>query len=271
MKLSEWLREAEHRLSSAGVESAKLEAGILAAHVLRVDRSWLFAHPEHDFNELAGEHVLLRRESREPLAYILGWREFYGRRFEVSPDVLIPRQDTETLVEAALERAGPDASVVDIGTGSGCIAITLKLERPELNVTAVDISGLALEVAKRNADLLDAKVEFVLSDRFENLEGQVFDMIVTNPPYIGLSEPLMPEVGDHEPALALYGGETGDEFLHLLAREAKPHLRDGGVLLTEVGHQQMSRTIQIFVDAGWSHESTLQDLSGIDRVGVFGI
>ncbi|MEZ0326846.1 MAG: peptide chain release factor N(5)-glutamine methyltransferase [Fimbriimonas sp.] len=268
MKLSDWLTEAEGRLHSAGVEAARLEASVLAAHVLGVDRSWLFAHPQHEFNDLAGEQVLQRRERREPLAYILGWREFFGRRFIVNPAVLIPRQETETLVESALRVSGAGAKLLDIGTGSGCIAITLKLERPDLNVIAIDVSPLALEVARHNAVELGASVEFLWSDLFERLADEQFDVIVTNPPYIGRHEDLMPEVRDHEPELALYGGVEGDELIQRLAREAAAYLSPDGWLLTEVGHTQAAGVVRLFRNARFKSAEIVKDLSGVDRVVV---
>jgi release factor glutamine methyltransferase len=234
--------------------------------VLRVDRPWLLAHPEHEFPDLAGESVLQRRERHEPLAYITGTREFFGRPFRVTPAVLIPRQETETLVETALAQDG--GRVLDIGAGSGAIAVTLKLERPAWEVTAVDVSPAALAVAEENAEALGADVRFLLSDAFAELLGESFDLIVTNPPYIGRDEPLAPEVGEHEPALALYGGETGLEFYQRLAREAAAHLNDGGLLMMEVGYRQASDVRALFEAAGWEHVETVKDLTGVDRVVV---
>jgi len=259
---------AAARLEAAGVESARLEAQLLAAHVLLVDRSWLLTHPEAEFPELAGESVLHRREAREPLAYILGQREFYGRPFRVTPAVLIPRQETETLIEAALNlgKPGETLQVLDIGTGSGCIAVTLKLERPAWQVTAVDLSEAALEVARDNAEILGASVRFVHSNAFESLLGESFDLIVSNPPYIGNDEPLMPEVGSHEPSLALFSGPTGLEFYQRLAEEAPAYLNDGGTLMVEVGHTQAEAVRRVFEGAGWCHRETIADLSGTARV-----
>ncbi|AIE83374.1 peptide chain release factor N(5)-glutamine methyltransferase [Fimbriimonas ginsengisoli] len=281
MRLDEWIRHAQKRLAASGIESSRLEAQLLAAHVLRVDRSWLIAHPEHEFNELAGEMLLQRRESREPLAYILGRREFYGRQFRVTPAVLIPRQETEVLVEAALAEdhtskmdvitTGGKAvplRVLDIGAGSGAIAITVKLERPDWDVTAVDISPPALELAEENAKSLGVEIRFVLSDGFEQLIGESFDLIVTNPPYIGHDEPLMPDVVEHEPHVALFSGKTGLEFYERLSREAMNHLNDGGRLMMEVGHRQARTVRELFESGGWQHVQTAQDLSGIDRVLV---
>lgn len=266
MTLREWLLQAESRLRALGVDSPRLEAQVLAMHILRVDRSFLFAHPEHEFPDLAGEAMLQRREGHEPLAYLVGHREFFGRDYRVTPAVLIPRQDTEVLVETALKTTG--GTVLDIGAGSGAIAVTLKLERPEWEVTAVDISPLALEVAEENAKNLQANVRFLLSDGFEALLGEAFDLIVTNPPYIGRSEPLAPEVAGHEPELALYGGETGLEFYERLAREASAYLNDGGQLMMEVGYQQAAAVQTLFEKAGWEHVETVPDLAGIDRVVV---
>ena len=143
MQLNEWLTSASARLGAAGVTAHKLEAQVLAGHVMLVDRTWVLTHSDHEVNELALEGVLQRRESGEPLAYILGYREFYSRRFRVDSNVLIPRQETECLVEAALALPSDNMRVLDIGTGSGCIAITLKLERPTWEVWATDISSSA--------------------------------------------------------------------------------------------------------------------------------
>ena len=267
MRLDEWLRNATTRLDLAGIDSARLEAQVLAAHVLRVDRSWLLAHPDHDFNDLAGEGLLQRREAREPLAYLTGYREFRGLEFNVDPSVLIPRHETEELVEAALE--APGGTVLDLGTGSGILAITLKLERPDWDVTAVDVSPEALATASANARFHGAGVRFVLSDAFGALLGESFDLIVSNPPYIGDDETLPPEVREHEPARALFSGPTGLEFYARLANEAPAHLEDGGLLLLEIGHRQADAVRAIFEGAGWRHETTRRDLSGVERVAGF--
>lgn len=267
MRLDEWLRHAEARLVDVS-DSPRLEAQLLAGHVLRLNRSWMLAHPEHEMNELAGETLLQRRERHEPLAYILGKREFFGRDFRVTPAVLIPRQDTEILVETALALSLPAAAVLDIGVGSGAIAITLKLERPAWAVTGVDISEAALEVARDNAADLGADVRFVLSDGFEALLGESFDLIVTNPPYIGREEKLAKEVGEFEPALALFADEKGLAFYRRLALEAARYLNDGGQLMMEVGYRQADLVRELFEREGWTHLETVKDLSGIERVVV---
>lgn len=268
MRLDEWLRQATTRLDVAGIEAPRLEAQVLAAHVLHVDRSWLLAHPEHDFPELAGEALLQRREAREPLAYLTGYREFHGREFGVDPSVLIPRHETEELIEAALEVGPAEGSyqVLDLGTGSGILAVTLKLDRPDWDVTAVDVSPEALSTASANARFHNAKVRLLHSDAFSALLGESFDLIVTNPPYIGHDEPLEPEVREHEPHTALFSGPTGLEFYERLAKEAPAHLEDGGRLLMEVGHRQASDVVDLFEKAGWQHETTRRDLSGVERV-----
>jgi len=220
MRIAQWLAEAKLRLARAEVASPSLEGQMLAAHALLVDRSFVLTHPDHEFPALAGEHLLRKRERHEPLAYILGWREFYGRRFKVAPGVLIPRQETETLVEAALDflrslgsSAGGGPSVFDLGTGSGCIAITIKLEEPPASVDAADISEKALEIARSNACELGADVRFEESDGLPRLNRE-FDLIVSNPPYVAANERLPAEIADFEPREALVAGETGLEFLN---------------------------------------------------------
>ena len=266
MTVNEWLRTASKRLKHAGIDSPRLDAEVMAAHILRVGRPWLFAHPEADMPELAGEALLARREHREPLSYIVGGREFYGRWFKATPAVLIPRQDTEVLVETALALPRGAQTVLDLGTGSGCIGITLALERPNWTVTASDISAAALALAEENAESLDVGVAFILSDGFEALTHQTFDLIVTNPPYIGTYEPLMPEVFQFEPHLALFAGETGYEFYERLAREAYLYLNHSGSLMMEVGYQQADHVAKLFAHEKWVLSGTQHDLSGIARV-----
>lgn len=265
MTVRDWIDLAAARLREAGVDSPKLDAEVLAAHVLDVERVWLVAHPEAEFPDLAGEALLQRRERREPLAYIVGWREFYGRRFFVRPGVLIPRQETEVLVDAALHFAD-EGPILDIGTGSGCIAVTIKLENPYVSVTAVDVSPEALAVARSNAVTHEADVRFVESNLFSALGDAKFEVIVSNPPYIADQEELMPEVGEYEPATALFAGPTGLEFYERLATEAIGHLTERGRLVMEVGYTQAAGVIGLFKERGWFHEWTAEDLSGNDRV-----
>ena len=272
MTIRDWLQSAKVRLADAGFESSAMESQLLAGHAMLVDRAWLLSHSEEQFPELAGEHLLARRLSHEPLAYILGWREFYGRRFSVGPGVLVPRHETELLVESVLERlrlgAFPHPRVLDLGTGSGCIAISLKLEFPEASVFASDISGAALEIASRNAMDLGAGVWFVQSNRFEKLGGQLFDVIATNPPYIGLSESLPIEVSQFEPREALFSGPGGLEFYDALSIEAGDYLAPVGIMAMEVGHIQASHVKSLFIGRGWRHVETRSDLSNIPRVVI---
>jgi release factor glutamine methyltransferase len=296
--IANWLIQAENRLAAAGFESPRLQAQVLAAHVLLVDRSWLLSHPEAEFPDLAGEHLLQRRERHEPLAYIVGKREFYGREFVVRPGVLIPRQDTEILVETALEAIDelsreardsrsyqPDPStlqtanrklqtpllVLDIGVGSGAIAVTLKLERPSVSVTGVDLSAQALQIADENAAALGADLRLLPSDGFEALRQEKFDVIVSNPPYIGQFESLPTEVSEFEPEIALISGPTGIEFYERLATEASAFLVPGGRLILEVGHTQASAVRELFARKGWTWRRTVRDLAGIERVVEFSI
>ncbi len=265
MIIQDWLQMAVSRLQKAGVESSRLEAQLLVGHVLMVDRTWVIAHPEAEVNELAAETLLQRRESREPLAYILGWREFYGRRFQVAPGVLIPRQDTEILLEEALKLIG-GGPVADVGTGSGCLAISLKLERPDLDVWATDVSQIALNLAQFNSELLKADVRFLESDLFARFPQVPFSLIVSNPPYIADHEELMPEVNNHEPASALFSGPTGLEIYERLAAEAPRHLEAEGFLAVEVGIGQAQDVSRLLEAQKWRQIRITRDLSGIERV-----
>ncbi|HEY3779991.1 MAG TPA: peptide chain release factor N(5)-glutamine methyltransferase [Fimbriimonadaceae bacterium] len=271
MNLGSWLHSAKFQLDEAGIASPALDAQLLAGLAFCQERSAILAHPEW-LTPPGLDELLLRRLAGEPLAYILGEREFYGRMFKVSPAVLIPRQDTETLIEAwfTLEEKLPhEAKVLDLGTGSGCIGITLKLERPSLDVTLSDISKPALETATSNAADLRARVGLVESDTFQAFSNEKFDAIVTNPPYIGVHEVLDREVRDFEPKNALFSGETGLEMYDKLADEAKAHLNTGGIFIAEVGYSQGSKVRSIFELNGWNLVASYPDLSGIERALAF--
>lgn len=262
MNVSAWLDSAIKRLEAAGVESARLEAQVLASHAIEVERSLLITRLELPIPDTA-EQLLDRRLKREPLAYILGYREFYGRRFLVSPAVLIPRQETETLLEMAIKAAPQRGSVLDVGTGSGCLAISLKLERPDLTVWACDLSPAALDVACSNAAELDAEVRFIVSDLLEALEGWRFDLIVSNPPYIAEGTPLQPEIAHHEPSLALYAGCDGMAIYRRLAAESLRVLKPVGAVCLEVGDGQADAVCELF--EGWVLVEARHDLLGIVR------
>ena len=242
MTIREALRLAAARLEQAGVPDADVDAAYLLASVLKEDTlaMRITGHRELAAPQRAAIDALCdRRAAREPLQYILGETEFMGLTFHVEPGVLIPRADTEILVEKALAWMKPGARVLDIGTGSGAIAVSLaKLGRPA-QVTAVDVSDRALEIARQNAERNGAAVEFVKSDCFSALKGRKYDMIVSNPPYISEDEMrgLMPEV-TREPELALFGGADGLDFYRRISREAPEYLNEGGCLLFEIGWLQ---------------------------------
>ena len=229
-----------------------------------VDRTFIITHPEQEVNVLALEGLLQRRENGEPLAYILGYREFFGRRFRVDSNVLIPRHETEVLVETALEFEKDVCSVLDIGTGSGCIAITLKLDRPYWEVWATDISSSALQVARENAETLGADISFRHSDLLRQLDGEKFDLIISNPPYIGREEELSREVKDFEPDSALFADDHGLALYRQLAEDAPVHLHPGGQILLEIGYQQGTAVSNMFPSS-----KVIKDLDGNDRVVVF--
>ncbi|OHE62476.1 MAG: protein-(glutamine-N5) methyltransferase, release factor-specific [Thiobacillus sp. GWE1_62_9] len=269
------LDDASARIAAAlGLDKreARLEARVLAAFAWNVAPAWLIAHDTDAPSETQiaqFETLLACRLAGEPIAYLTGTREFYGRPFRVSPDVLIPRPDTELLVELALARMPPDQAldVLDLGTGSGCIAITLALERPLARVTAVDRSAKALAVACHNAGMLDASVEFLSSDWFEALEGRRFDLIVGNPPYIAATDPHLAR-GDvrFEPLTALAAGDDGLDDLRRLTAAACSHLKPGGTLLLEHGYDQ-AEAVQGLLRANRIHApQSWADLSGILRV-----
>lgn len=253
---------------------ARLEAQVLAAYALGVNRAWLIAHGDESLGPAAMgrlDSLLQRRLAGEPVAYLLGWREFYGRDFRVTPDVLIPRPETELLVEAALARLPGDgaATVLDLGTGSGCIAISLALVRPRCRVTALDVSPAALAVARDNGVRLGAAVEFLQSDWFAVLDGRRFDLIVTNPPYVAEADPHLTQ-GDlpREPYRALAAGPDGLDALRIIASGAAAHLAPGGWLLAEHGWDQGEVCRSLFAAVGLEQVLTLTDLAGRDRVCI---
>ena len=266
MTVGEWVKEAEDCLTIAGVDSPRLDAQLLIAHSLGQSRTWVLAHLTDSFEAEGLDELLTRRSQREPLAYILGWKEFYGRRFEVNRGVLVPRPETEGLVEAVLEtRLSGDVKVIDVGTGSGCIAVTLKLERPGWEIEALDVSPDALEVAIQNASNLGAEVTFHSSNGFEQLpRGYTCDVVVSNPPYIARGEVLMDEVGKFEPEFALYAEENGLAFYRVLA-EGGQKVRAKEVYV-EIGMGMEDRVSRVFGESGWVETRRTKDLSGSVRV-----
>ena len=258
--------------ASLGLEpsEARLEIHILLGHALGVSRAWLIAH-EHDALPAAllekYDALLTRRLAGEPVAYLLGEREFFGRSFQVTPDVLVPRPETELLVELALEKLPPSARALDLGTGSGCIAITLALERPDCGIIAVDQSEAALAVAKRNAVHLGAKLGFYPGNWYAALPADMekFDLIASNPPYVAEGDPHLAALG-HEPAGALASGPDGLADIHRIVEGAPAWLKPGGWLLFEHGWGQGEACRGLLRQAGFCDVETRADLAGIGRV-----
>jgi release factor glutamine methyltransferase len=253
--------------------TARIEVQMLLQHVLGVSRAYLLAHPERVLDEAqaAAYHALLRRRlDGEPLAYILGEREFFGLNFRVTPATLIPRPDTELLVELALQRISPRGPfrVLDLGTGSGAIALSIAHARPEAQVTAVDASPEALAVARDNAQRLDAgNVRLLVSDWFAALPGERFDLIVSNPPYIAGADAHLAR-GDlrFEPRSALASGADGLDDIRRIVAQAKDHLNKGGWLLFEHGYDQAAQARALLQQAGFTGVFSSRDLAGIERV-----
>jgi release factor glutamine methyltransferase len=290
------LREAFVQLRAAGVPSHTLAAELLLMHALDRDRAWLYAHPEEAIADSEAHlfiSLIARRAAGEPTQHLTGKQEFWGLEFEVTPDVLIPRPETEHVIEVALDRlavrelraghkqtlSGEGLQIADIGTGSGCIAVALAKELPGATIYATDVSSAALAVARRNAarhsvsdrihfiesNLLDDLVDSSLATRHSPL---LFDLIASNPPYIGRREfpTLMREVRDHEPEIALYGGEEGYELYADLITQAAAHLKPGGILVLELGHNSLPAVQPLLEPPTWINVGVTNDLAGIPRV-----
>jgi release factor glutamine methyltransferase len=242
-------------------------------HVTHLTRADLLTHPDRILapGQLdAYQEAIARRAKREPVQYITGMQEFYGRPFAVSHAVLIPRPETEHLVEAVLALDPRPKTILDIGTGSGILAITLALEIPAAAVTAVDISPDALAVARGNAQSLDAalQIRWLKSDLFAAIGPQEqYDCIVSNPPYVATTEVLEPQVRDYEPAAALYAGTDGLAIYRRLIPQAAHHLALGGHLLLEIGQGQREAIAQLLAESGYKEIRFHADLQGIARVG----
>ena len=295
------LREGFAQLRASGVPSHTLAAELLLMHALGRDRTWIYAHPEEEISASDAEKffaMISRRANGEPTQHLTGKQEFWGLEFEVTPDVLIPRPETEHVVEVALDRLavrairagrrqplnGEGLRIADVGTGSGCIAIALAKELPAATIFATDISAAALNVARGNAfrlaanrlrfvkaNLLDESGEWPLEARGEQAasgEPNPFDLIVSNPPYVGRREAatLMREVREHEPEIALYGGEEGYEmYADLIAQSAK-YLLPRGILVLELGHNSLSAVQPLLDGSTWTKVGVTNDLAGIPRV-----
>jgi len=256
-----------------GGEDARADAELLLAHLLGRTRAWLYAHGDEGLSpELAGRYAVLleRRGAGEPGAYLVGRREFWSLDLEVTPATLVPRPETELLVELALERlpTGDEARVIDLGTGSGAIALAIARERPRARITAVDASAAALEVAQRNASRLGlAQVRFLRSDWFSAVRDESFDLVLSNPPYLADDDPHLREGSlPFEPAPALASGPDGLEALRAICTSTPARLRAGGWLLFEHGLGQGEAARALLRANGFEHVQTWRDLEGRDRV-----
>jgi release factor glutamine methyltransferase len=268
----EALQAARLRLTAAS-KNPRRYAELLLGHLLGCDRAGLAAHPERLLSPSEAdqfESFIQRRLASEPLQYITGVQEFFGLPFEVSPAVLIPRPETEHLVEAALERLNQKSAVriVDVGAGSGAIAVALAHALPRSQVTAVDLSPAALEVAHRNAQRhgVAERVTFLLSDLLAAVDGTDFDAVVSNPPYIAEGEVLEPQVTNYEPHSALYAGPAGLEIYERLIPQAARVLKPQGWLMLEIGYGQRPAVQYLLAD--WTGVTFLNDLQAIPRVVV---
>jgi release factor glutamine methyltransferase len=274
------LREGLSQLAKANVPSHALAAELLLMHVLERDRAWLYSHSEEGLNaEVARKFLDLvqQRAAGVPTQYLTGKQEFWGLEFEVTPAVLIPRPETEHVVEVVMERIGQkrrddNLCVADIGTGSGCVAVVLARELPRARVVGTDISDAALQIAKHNAEThgVFERARFVQCDLLEAAatEEQPFDVIVSNPPYIAQSEEsqLQPEVREHEPSQALLGGLTGTEIYPRLIAQSQRHLRPGGLLVLEIGYGARERVRRLLDETVWREIVITDDLAAIPRV-----
>lgn len=270
MTYCEAMNLGEKVLNMAKIVDAKTDAWLLLEMVCRIDRSFYYMHMEDDLTEeqiSEYEIALKKRAEHIPLQYIVGETEFMGLKFKVNSSVLIPRQDTETLVEEALKTVKPGMSVLDLCTGSGCIIVSIMHNVPDLEGYAIDISKQALNVAKENAKLNGVSVNFERSDLLDNVTDK-FDVIVSNPPYIPTGEivKLMPEVCSFEPMEALDGKEDGLYFYRKIVSSCKEYLKEHGQILFEIGYDQGEAVRNLLKEAGFKDIRVIKDLAHNDRV-----
>ena len=254
-------------------ERARRDAELLLMHLLKRSRAWLIAHNDEllaDELSVSYTELLERRRKGEPIQYITGETEFYGLPFLVTPDVLIPRPETEHLVEKVIEMASNFVAprIVDVGTGSGAIAVALAHRLPHASITATDISSRALALAEENAKRNGVAVRFLLGDLLAPVEGERFEIIVSNPPYVAMADrdSLDVEVREYEPALALFAGEDGLEIYRRLIPAAFDALTHGGFVALEIGYGQSAAVTELLARAGFAQTDFVPDLQGISRV-----
>lgn len=263
-------KEGAETLEHAGIPDAKLDAWYLLEYVTGISRASYFGDPKREVPKEQAEsyrEVILRRAGHIPLQHITGEQEFMGYTFLVNPDVLIPRQDTETLTEEALKFTKPGMKVLDMCTGSGCILISLLKSCPGLKGTGCDISEKALKMARENGRRLQVEASWIQSDLFEQISER-FDLIVSNPPYIrtGVIEELQEEVRLHDPWIALDGKEDGLYFYRRIIAESTGYIRDNGAMMFEIGHDQAEDVVRLMEEAGYTQIRVKKDLAGLDRV-----
>lgn len=260
-----------------GIESARLDAEVLLAHLLKKERIYLYVHFDEPMQEqelAVFREYVKRRAKHVPVAHIIGEKEFMGMKFKVTPDTLVPRPDTEILVENGIAELGRDnaAEIADIGTGSGAIILSMLADMPKAKGCAVDISAKALAVARENADSLgvSGRCEFSEGDLFAPLAGRVFDAVVSNPPYIPASDiaGLEDDVKKYEPLTALTDGGDGLSFYRRLFSEGRGFVKDGGMMAVEIGIHQSAQVRAIAEQSGWRDVKVVKDYAGIDRVVI---
>ena len=270
MQIREALQQAKQILKAAAIDTASLDANLLLSHVTSLSKVMLIAHDEDELSKEQEDKffsLINKRKSGYPIAYILGYKEFFGLRLKVTEDTLIPRPDTETLVEKALA-FNPQGKVLDLGTGTGAIILALKSElKSAIDAYAVDLSKKALEVASFNSQKLNLPVTFIQSNWFSKLGDLKFSMIVSNPPYIQKDDIHLTQTSlPFEPIQALTSEEDGLLDIKLICKEAKDHLENGAPLLIEHGFNQGEKVRAIFTEQGYKNVATIKDLGGNDRV-----
>lgn len=269
--LTECRNAAADYLKKHGIEEAKNDAWILFSEITGMTRSGYYLHQQDHMDEEKRRRffdLVKRRAEHVPVQYLLGKAWCYGNTFYVDENVLIPRLDTEVLIEEAAKRIKPGMNILDLCTGSGCVLVSL-LKQKSITGTGSDLSEKALAVARKNLDRYNLDAELIKSDLLHDVRG-VFDMIVSNPPYIpsDVVERLDPEVRDHEPRMALDGGPDGLAFYRRIIRQARRHLKTGGWLLVEIGYDEGSDVLEMLRDGGYADASVIQDYSGLDRVAA---
>jgi release factor glutamine methyltransferase len=268
----ELLERAVAKLTAGGVAAPRLDAELLMATACGTSRAKILVELNSPSPEAVArfKDFIARRAAREPLAYITGHREFYALDLIVTPAVLIPRPETETLVEAALAviARAPGARILDLGTGSGCIALAIASNAPRAQIVATDVSAAALDIARTNAQRLglSGRIDFVSGDLFAAVDDARFDLIVSNPPYVEDAAALAPEIRDFEPPLALYAGADGLGFYRRIAASIRDHLESGGMLIIEVGAGQAQLVSELCRDSGAVKVDVINDLGGVARV-----